>query len=398
MPEERLGVISILRVFLRLGCTSFGGPVAHLGYFHDEFVARRRWITEKEYADLVALCQFLPGPASSQVGFAIGLKRGGLSGGVAAWLGFTFPSALLMTACAYGIVLVGGDVEPGWLAGLKLAAVAVVANAVIGMARCLCPDRPRATVAAVGCLIALLHQGLGGQLAVIAFGALAGLGFLRGAGGVPGGPSRIDHAPGPRVAAGFLAVYAGLLLLLPTWSAVHENQGLRYFESFYRSGALVFGGGHVLLPLLQGEVVAPGWIAENTFLAGYGAAQALPGPLFAFSAFLGASMQFPPNGLGGALLCICAIFLPSVLLLTGVLPYWDRLHRSAAVQQALPGANAAVVGLLAAALYHPVWTHAVHDAAGVAVAVTGFAMLRFWNLPSWAVVAACGIAGQFLLG
>ena len=382
---ERGSVAEVFLAFLRLGLTSFGGPVAHLGYFRADLVQRRRWIGEEGFADLVALCQFLPGPASSQVGFALGLMRAGPLGGLAAWAGFTLPSAILLVAFARGAPLIAGATGQAVLHGLKLAAVAVVAQAVWGMARSLAPDRPRAAIAlAAGGLMAA-----GGpavlQIAAIVLGAAAGLALCRAAGPVPAG-----HLPQPvGRAAGIacLAVFTALLLAALSGG----GDGLwPLFAAFYRSGALVFGGGHVVLPLLQASVVAPGWVSPGDFLAGYGAAQAVPGPLFTFAAYLGAVAA---PGLAGPAVALAGIFLPGLLLVAGALPFRDGLRRRPAAQAAMRGANAAVVGILAAALYDPVWTSAVHRPVDVALAVAGFAALVSGKVPPWAVVALAALAG-----
>ena len=391
---ERLagdGWLRILAVFLRLGLTSFGGPVAHLGYFREALVVRRRWLDEKAFADLVALCQFLPGPASSQVGFALGLHRGGLAGGLAAWLGFTLPSAALMILFAFGLARLGDLGGYGWVGGLKAGAAAVVAHAVWKMAQNLCPDRKRATIALTAALVLVAAPSATTQLAVIVCGGLAGRLLCRARSEPPGAALR---SPLSRLAA-WWPLGAFLLLLggLPVAVGVFDSQALRYFDAFFRSGALVFGGGHVVLPLLDSAVGAPGWVGGDAFLAGYGAAQALPGPLFAFSAYLGASVSAPPSGVAGGLLCLAAIYLPSLLLVAGVLPHWQALRARPAVQSALAGANAAVVGLLLAALYDPVFTTGIGGPGAMAVALAAFLLLQVWRRPAWLVVALCGVAG-----
>jgi chromate transporter len=381
----------VLLVFLRLGLTSFGGPIAHLGYFHDEFVVRRRWLEEKTYADLVALCQFLPGPASSQVGIAIGLSRAGYLGSLAAWVGFTLPSAIALVLFAYGVEAFGGARGGGWLHGLKVVAVAVVVQAVLSMMRSLAPDRERATLAVIAAALVLAIPSAWGQIGAIVLGAVAGLVLFRG--GAP-----VDHVALPHPvsrAAGVvaLALFFALLLGLPLLAASVASQGLTLFEAFYRSGSLVFGGGHVVLPLLQASVVPPGWVTNDAFLAGYGAAQAVPGPLFTFAAYLGAVMGPQPNGWTGAALCLVAVFLPSFLLVIGALPFWDELRRRRWAQSALTGVNAAVVGLLLAALYHPVWTAAITSAADFALASAAFLLLFMWKTPPWLVVVLCALGG-----
>ena len=337
--------------------TSFGRPVAHLGYFHTELVARRRWFDERSYVDLVALCQFLPGPASSQVGIGTGLLRAGIPGALAAWTGFTLPSAIAMVLFAYGLGTLQGALGSGWLHGLKIAAVAVVAQAVWGMARTLCPDRPRATLAVLAAVVALLVPSVWGQIGAIAAGAVIGLIALRDATATAGSAL---HVPiGKKFALVCLALFFVLLAGLPLLDAAIGWQPLALFDSFYRSGSLVFGGGHVVLPLLQAEVVPRGWVGNDDFLAGYGAAQAVPGPLFTFAAYLGAVMKTQPTGWLGATLCLVAVFLPSFLLVFGALPFWAALRGNPRAQAALRGINAAIVGLLLAALYRPVWVSAV---------------------------------------
>lgn len=340
----------MFRVFLRLGCTSFGGPVAHLGYFRAELVERRGWLDEAAYADIVALCQFLPGPASSQVGVSLGILRAGLPGGLAAWCGFTLPSAFLLIAFAYGVAQAGDLSHAAWLHGLKTVAVAVVAQAVWGMARTLCPDRKRVTLAIAAAVLALAVPSAFGQVGAIAAGAAYGWGFIREPPRITG---QLGFTLSRRLAIASLVLFAVLLLVLPL-AATTGSHVLDLFARFYRSGSLVFGGGHVVLPLLQQSVVPPGWIGDDGFLAGYGAAQAVPGPLFTFAAYLDAAMAPLPNGWLGGLLCLVAIYLPSFLLLIGVLPFWDKLRQQGAVQAMLRGVNAAVVGILLAALYTPV--------------------------------------------
>lgn len=391
--EQKLSVGQVFLAFLKFGLTSFGGPVAHLGYFRDEFVTRRRCLQEDSYADLVALCQFLPGPASSQVGIGIGLSQAGLRGGLAAWIGFTLPSALALILFAYGATaLQASVVEVGWLHGLKVVAVAVVAQAIWGMAQTLCPDRPRGTVAILAAMLTLAWPGVPGQLAAIGGGALLGLFWLRY-------EQPRDHEPhlftlNRKSAMVSLVTFVALLLLLPL--LVHQSQVLALVDSFYRSGALVFGGGHVVLPLLQAEVVGPGWISKDLFLAGYGAAQAVPGPLFTFSAYLGAASQVPPNGWVGGLLCLLAIFLPSFLLVVGILPFWEGLRKNRRVRAALVGVNAAVVGLLLSAFYDPVWTSGILSAGDFVLALAAFGLLTLWKLPPWLVVGATGLSGALL--
>jgi chromate transporter len=384
----------VFMAFLKLGLTSFGGPIAHLGYFRHELVVRRRWIDEAGYADLVALCQFLPGPASSQVGFALGLLRGGLLGALAAFAAFTLPSAILLVLFAQGVGRFGGPLGVGLLHGLKLVAVAVVAQAVFGMARSLCPDRTRAGIAVAALLVVTFAGGALGQVAAILAGGVAGLLLCRnGEASVAGHLSfRVPRPLGLMALGAFLA----LLLLLPLAAAQLSSQAVALADAFYRAGALVFGGGHVVLPLLEAAVVRPGWVGEEAFLAGYGAAQAVPGPLFSFAAYLGAVMGPAPNGVAGAILCLAAIFLPGFLLLVAALPFWDDLRRRPNAQAAMRGTNAAVVGILAAALYHPVWSSTVAAPSDFALAALGFVLLVAWKTPPWLVVLLGALGGMAL--
>lgn len=373
----------VFPVFLRLGLTSFGGPVAHLGYFRAEFVATRRWLDDTAYADLVALCQFLPGPASSQTGIALGLMRAGFAGAFAAWLGFTAPSAIAMILLGYGVASFPGLASSNALHGLKIAAVAVVAQAVIAMARALTPDFSRAIIALCAAAIALLIPAPLGQISIIAAGAASGYLFLAG---VARDGAELPVRVAPCIAACAAVLFLILLLGLPIATGLSGNRTLAVIDGFYRSGALVFGGGHVVLPLLQAAVVPPGWVTNDEFLAGYGAAQGVPGPLFTFAAYLGAAMGQPPNGWLGGLICLAAIFLPSFLLVVGALPAWGRLRTQAAAQAALAGINASVVGLLAAALYDPVWTNAIFTPADFVIGLCAFALLVYWRVPSVLVV------------
>jgi chromate transporter len=333
-------------VFLKLGVTSFGGPIAHLGYFRDELVVQRRWLDESAYADLVALCQFLPGPASSQVGFSLGILRGnGLLGGLAAWFAFTMPSAVILFAFAMSAAAFTGPMAEGFLHGLKLVAVAVVAQAIWGMSRTLTPDRARAGIALAAIAIVVLFAGSFGQIAAIALGACAGLWLCRGEAAPVSG--HLNFPVTRRAASIALVLFAALLLIPPVVVSVSHSQGLALFDAFYRSGALVFGGGHVVLPLLQAQVVTPGWVSNEAFLAGYGLAQAVPGPLFTFAAYLGAVMGPSPNGLAGATIALVALLLPGMLLVYGMLPFWDVMRTRPAAQAAMRGTNGAVVGILA---------------------------------------------------
>lgn len=385
---------AIFLAFLRLGLTAFGGPIAHLEFFRREFVERRGWLSAQAYGDLVALCQFLPGPASSQVGIGLGLMRGGMRGAIAAWLGFTLPSALAMTVFALLLPHVAGLAHGAWLHGLKLVAVAVVAQALWGMGKSLCPDRERASLAAAAAVLAALVPGVGGQLVVIALGAAVGLWLLRA-------PALAAHAPlqvplRHRSAVALLAAYGALLLGLPLLAAALHQPLLALFAGMYQSGALVFGGGHVVLPLLQAQIVPQG-MDNATFVAGYGAAQAVPGPLFTFAAFLGAAAHLGPGGWLGAGVALVGIFLPGFLLVAGALPLWASLRHHPALRSAMLGINAAVVGLLLAAFYDPVWTAAIHTPRDFALALAALLLLQAWKAPPWAVVI-CGAAITALLG
>jgi chromate transporter len=392
--NPRVGAWTVFLVFLRLGLTSFGGPIAHLGYFRDEFVTRRRWLGERSYADLVALCQFLPGPASSQVGMAIGLSRAGFPGALAAWAGFTLPSAIALILFAIGVASWGNALPAGALHGLKVVAVAVVAQAVWGMACNLCTDRTRVTIAAVAACVTLLWPTAWGQVGMITSAAVVGWLVFKPVQDASHDPLPI--AVSRRLAAALLILFSALLIALPILLRIWPNQPLALTDAFFRAGALVFGGGHVVLPLLQAEVVPSGWLTNETFLAGYGAAQAVPGPLFTFAAFLGASMNTAPSGWIGGLLCLVAIFIPSFLLVAGALPFWEQLRRSVRTQAALAGVNAAVVGLLLAALYQPVWTSAIFRPEDFGLALLAFVALMFWKLPPWLVVLATGLAGWLI--
>ncbi len=382
----------VFRAFLILGLTSFGGPIAHLGYFHDAFVVRRRWISAAAYAELVALCQFLPGPASSQVGFALGLMRAGPLGALAAWTAFTLPSALLLVLFAFGASALDGPVAQGMLHGLKLVAVAIVAQAVFGMAKSLTPDRERAGIAVLAVFVVVLASGVWGQVGAIFMGALAGLWLCRRGEAEPVGEA-LPPLP-PRAGMVALALFAILLAGLPLLAGT--GPALALLDGFYRAGALVFGGGHVVLPLLQAETVARGVVTPDAFLAGYGAAQAVPGPLFTFAAYLGAVSTQPPNGMAGAAIALVAIFLPGLLLVVGAIPFWNQLRRWPLAQAGMRGANAAVVGLLGAALYDPVFISAVASPLDFALALAGFVALVSWKVPSWVVVVALALVGGVL--
>jgi chromate transporter len=384
----------VLFAFLKLGLTSFGGPIAHLGYFRHQFVERRRWLDDAEFAELVALCQFLPGPASSQVGIAIGLKRAGPLGALAAWLGFTLPSALLMASFARHFVGADELLHAPWVHGLLIAAVAVVAQAVWSMGRQFCAGRVPLAIALMAAFICTLAGNGLTQLLVLAAAAAAGWWLLPITDDFrPPSPGHATDAPAAaaisrRGAIAALLLFAGLLIGLPIAASMTANHALALADRFFRTGSLVFGGGHVVLPLLQAQVVPPGWISNQSFLAGYAAAQAVPGPLFTFAGYLGAAMGPAPNGWPGALLCLLAIFLPSFLLVFGVMPFWSTLRQGAGVRSALRGVNAAVVGVLLSALYQPVFISAIHTTADFAVALAG-CLLLLWRLPSWSVLLLC---------
>ena len=384
----------VFAVFLRLGLTCFGGPIAHLGYFHEEFVVRRRWLDEKTYIDLVALSQFLPGPASSKVGIAIGLSRAGYVGALAAWTGFTLPSAIALVLFGYGVASLGNALHSGWLHGLMVAAVAVVAQAVLLMMRSLAPDRARATLAVVAAVIVMVLPTSVAQIGAIVLGAVVGLILFRGT--PPADHASLPHPVSRAIAVAAIVVFFTILFVLPLVVAAVPNHSLQLFDAFYRAGSLVFGGGHVVLPLLQASVVPPGWVSNDAFLAGYGAAQAVPGPLFTFSAYLGTVMGPTPNGWVGAILCLVAMFLPAFLLVIGPLPFWDALRRRSWAQGALRGVNAAVVGLLLSALYNPVWTSGITNAGDFALGVAGFLLLFMWKAPPWLVVVFCATGGEAL--
>jgi chromate transporter len=383
--------LEVLWAFLKLGLSSFGGPIAHIGYFREEFVARRGWLDDAAFSDLVALCQFLPGPASSQVGFSIGLIRAGYLGALAAWAGFTLPSAVALLLFAYGATTLGGPVGLGLLHGLKLVAVAIVAQAIWGMARTLCPDRQRASIAVIATLIVLFSGSSGGQIAAILLGAIAGFWLSR----APALPSTgaIVVPISRKVGIASLVIFILLLVGLPLLRGLGPSREVALFDAFYRSGALVFGGGHVVLPLLRSAFVAPGWVSDDTFLAGYGAAQAIPGPLFTFAAYLGAVAEPSPHGVAGAALGLIGIFLPGMLILIGILPFWDTFRTRAGAQAAMRGINAAVVGLLGGAFYNPLWSGTVKTTGDFSVALIGFILLIAWRAPPLLVVVIGALAG-----
>ena len=391
---RRGSFLEVLGVFAKLGITSFGGPVAHLGYFRQEIVVRRKWLDEQNYTDLLALCQFLPGPSSSQMGIALGITRAGLWGGLAAWLGFTLPSAIALTIFAYVTSSLHGVTQAGWLHGLLVVAVAVVAQAVWGMATALCPDRPRVTIALLAAIAILLWPVALGQILILATGGLIGWRFLRKT--EASKPSVLPLAVSRRLAVACWVIFFTLLLGLPLLRLFVHDQSLALFDTFFRVGSLVFGGGHVVLPLLQREVVPAGWVSNDQFITGYAAAQAVPGPLFTFSAYLGAVSKPAPNGWLGALVALIAIFLPSFLFVIGILPFWNYFRSLEAFQAALRGINAAVVGILLAALYQPIWTSAIHAPGDFALAVLAFGLLVIWKVPPWLVVVLSALIGAGL--
>ncbi|WP_078435505.1 chromate transporter [Metabacillus halosaccharovorans] len=383
-------LLEILIVSTRLGFTSFGGPIAHLGYFHEEYIRRRKWMDEKSYADLVALCQFLPGPASSQVGIGIGVMRAGVLGGITSFIGFTLPSVLALII--FALILQGFDVaDAGWIHGLKIVAVAVVAHAILGMAQKLTPDLKRKTIALFALVGTLLWQTAFTQVGVIIIAAFVG--FLLYKDHTESEESRVEFPISKGFAIVCLSLFFGLLILLPILREMTSISWIAMFDSFYRSGSLVFGGGHVVLPLLEREFVPTGWLSEEAFLAGYGAAQAVPGPLFTFAAYLGAVI----NGWQGGLIATVAIFLPAFLLILGTLPFWDTLRRNPKIKGALLGVNAAVVGILISAFYHPIWTSSILAPIDFAFAAVLFSMLVYWKLPPWIIVLT-GAVGGLLIG
>ena len=397
LPTGHSRYLQPFLVFVRLGLTSFGGPIAHLGYFRQEFVEKRRWLTEQSFVDLVALCQFLPGPTSSQVCYSIGMMRGGLFGAIASWCGFTLPSGLLMILAAYGIHWAGNPQAAPWIHGLKIVAVAVVAQAVWSMATKLCTDRLRISFAVVAAVIVLLTNNSWIQVIVIVLGSIAGRRLIKGEPN-PSATQEFGFLPSRRLSIFSLALFALCLLLVPILASGNRDGWLPLFDSFYRSGSLVFGGGHVVLPLLQAEVVPRGWVDNNTFLAGYGFAQALPGPIFSFAAYLGAVKTGYPTGWSAGLWALFAILLPPMLLVNGLLPLWSRLRSSPGAQAALAGANSTVVGILLAAFYQPISTSAIDSPKSFALALVLFAALQFWKVAPWLLVIAGGVCGGLLLG
>lgn len=384
-------ILEIFLTFLRLGLTSFGGPIAHLGYFHDEFVKKKKWINEHAYADLVALCQFLPGPASSQVGISIGLSRAGIWGAIAAWIGFTIPSAIILVLFGLGMTHLNLSSHEGWLHGLKVVAVSVVAQAVYGMGKNLCPDKERLSIAIIVSVIVLLLNSAIVQVLVLLIAGILGAYFFKDTKELPHVP--MQSSLRKRSGTFFLILFGIILVTLPILRPILHIQLINLFDSFFRAGSLVFGGGHVILPLLESEVVPTGWVSKDLFMAGYGMANAIPGPLFTFSAYLGAISGVAPNGWLGGGLCLIAAFLPSFLLVLGVLPFWEKLRSIPKIRQSMLGINAAVVGILLAALYQPVWTSAIFSAKDFALAALGFVLLEYWKLSSWIVVLVSIVTG-----
>jgi chromate transporter len=396
-PERaRNGVLQLFAVFLKLGLTSFGGPIAHLGYFREEFVTRRRWFDEHAYADIVALCQFLPGPASSQVSMAIGLSRAGVLGAIAAFLGFTLPSAVALVLFGMGVNRFGSQLGNGWVHGLKIVAVAVVAQALWGMGKSLAPDSKRATIAVAAAVLVAAIPSSFGQVIVIALSGLCGWAFLRNETELP--HARLEMTTSRFAGIAYFIVFLLLLGVLPIVAEGSSHYALKLFDGFYRTGALVFGGGHVVLPLLQAQVVPAGWVSNDTFLAGYGAAQAVPGPLFTFAAYLGAVSSQSPNGWAGAAIATLAIFMPAFLLIVATSPFWEQFRRYTGVRRAMLGINAAVVGILLAAFYDPVWTGAINSTADFCLMAVAFLLLVFWKWPPWLVVILTALAAAVFLG
>lgn len=388
---EHAGAREVFRVFLRLGVTSFGGPIAHIGYFREEFVARRRWISDTQYAELVALCQFLPGPASSQVGFALGLRRAGPMGALAAWVAFTMPSALVLVLAGLGLVSLGGVVGDGVLMGLKAVAVAVVAHAVWGMARTLIPDVPRMLIAVTAAGLALALPGVLGQLGALAVGLGAGLLWRGEEDGREA--AHVDAGISRRTGLAALGAYVVLLLALPVLTALTQDKWVSLADAFYRAGALVFGGGHVVLPLLQGEPVIAASISQEQFLAGYSAAQAIPGPLFTLAAPLGFAMEPAGAAPAAAALALVAIFLPGLLLVVAALPYWELVRTHPVARSAMAGANAAVVGILLAAWWTPIITTGITGLPSLVIALGCVLLLVVWKRPAWIAVLVGALAG-----
>ncbi|WP_326543577.1 chromate efflux transporter [Pseudorhodoferax sp.] len=388
-------VLEVFLAFLKLGLTSFGGPVAHIGYFRAEFVDNRQWLDDESFLNLVVFCQFLPGPASSKVGIALGLRRAGWLGALAAWVGFTMPSAVALIAFALGAKQWTSLASSGAVHGLKIAAVAVVAQAVWTMGKAFCPDRMRVGLAVFAALVVWAVPGSVGQFGAIALGAVVGRWALRLDHLKP--IAQHDYGVSKRTGALLLGAFAVLLVALPAIAASTGSFVIAAFTAMYQAGGLVFGGGHLVLPLLHAGVVPPGWVGNDAFLAGYGAAQAVPGPLFTFAAYLGTVMPSPLGGWAGGLLLLAAIFMPGFLLVVGALPFWEVLRQHVGVRQAAAGINAAVVGLLASALVDPVWTSAVHSVADAAMAVAAFVLLVAFKVSPVAVVGLAAVCGWLVL-
>lgn len=393
-PESRFKQFQLFLIFLKLGLTSFGGPIAHIGYFREEFVTRRKWLNEHTFTDLFALCQLLPGPTSSQFGILIGLLRGSYPGAIVAWLGFTLPSATILILFAFGLTELNNTIHAGWLHGLKIVAVAVVANAVWTMGKNLCPDTTRVSFAIVGAIVTSLFPNTLGQVSTIIGGGIMGYLILRQEPAFP--HSELSIKISKLIAISSMILFFSLLLLLPLVARLIQSNTLHVFQEFFRVGALVFGGGHIVLPLLQSVVVPSEMVSNSMFLAGYGAAQALPGPLFSFAAYLGAISHLPPNGLLGASICLIAIYLPSFLLIIGLFPFWEKVRRFHGIKRAMLGVNAAIVGLLLSALYNPVWTSAINNTSDFCVVLAMFLLLNFWKFPPWLVVLIGAGIGQTL--
>ena len=389
--SQSISAWQVFLIFLKLGLTSFGGPVAHLGYFREEFVSKRRWLSDAQYADIVALCQFLPGPASSQVGMAIGLSHASYKGALSAWLGFTLPSAIFLIIFALGVSYYSDIATSGILHGLKIASVAIVAQAIWGMAKNLCPNKARITIMTITtCFVLVVPSAIGQVLAIIMAGFIGWRLFQPN---MDEAHQALNVPISKKSGSIWLLMFFVLLVVLPMITWIWPNAIVILMDDFYRAGVLVFGGGHVVLPLLQAEVVETGMVSNDLFLAGYGATQIVPGPLFTFAAFLGASMNEFPNGWLGGMIALVAIFLPSFLLVVGVLPFWEVLRHHTQTKAALMGINAAVVGLLLAAFYQPIWVNTIFNATDFSLALIAFVALMYWKLPIWLVVIASGMLG-----
>lgn len=384
MAKKKNNYAEILKASTKLGLTSFGGPAAHIGYFRDEYVTKRKWLDDKAYADLVALCQFLPGPASSQVGISIGMLRGGIFGGFLSWFGFTMPSVILLML--FALIVTNGSFDSGWIQGLKIVAVAVVAHALLGMGKSLAPDRQRIAIAVGAAIIILLIPTTWAQIGVIVLAGIVGYAIYRK--DKAPDPVKLVLSFGKKTGLAAWAIFATLLIGLPLIRPFIESTSFAIFDIFYRVGSIVFGGGHVVLPMLEREVV-PDWMTPDTFIAGYGAAQAVPGPLFTLASYLGQLM----NGGWGLVIAVVAMFLPSFLLVIGTLPFWSIIRTKSGVQAALKGVNASVVGILLAALYDPVFTSGIRGPVDFAIAITAFAMLVYFKLAPWIVVLVTAVLG-----